>query len=96
MTAGKPWFVYLIECCDGSIYTGITVDVAARYQAHENGTGAKYTRSHPPQRLMAVIEHPDRSSASKAEFAIKKLSASEKRQLAFTTAVHPLLGHGSL
>ena len=82
MTSGKPWFVYLIECRDGSIYTGIAVDVATRYKAHENGTGAKYTRAHPPQRLLAVIEYPDRSRASKAEYAIKQLSASEKRQLA--------------
>jgi putative endonuclease len=86
MTAPRPWFVYLIECRDGSIYTGIAVDVAARYKAHENGTGAKYTRAHPPQRLMAVMEHPDRSSASKAEYAIKQLTADEKRQLA---AIHP-------
>jgi len=86
MTTSKPWFVYLIECQDGSIYTGIAVDVAARYKAHENGTGAKYTRSHPPLRLMAVMHHPDRASASRAEYAIKQLSASEKRQLA---AAHP-------
>lgn len=82
MTASKPWFVYLIECRDGSIYTGITVDVAARYAAHENGTGARYTRAHPPQRLMAVLEYSDRSSASKVEYAIKQLSAREKRQFA--------------
>ncbi len=78
----KPWFVYLIECENGSIYTGIAVDVSARYQAHLAGTGAKYTRSHPPRRLLATFAHPDRSSASKAEYAIKQLSAQEKRQLA--------------
>lgn len=86
MSTGKPWFVYLIECRDGSIYTGIAVDVAARYQAHQNGTGAKYTRAHPPQRLLTTIEYPDRSSASKAEYAIKQLTAQEKRQLAETSA----------
>jgi len=96
MTRQKPWFVYLIECRDGSIYTGIAVDVAVRYQAHENGTGAKYTRSHPPMRLISVIEYPDRSSASKAEFAIKQLSASEKRLLASDPAAHPLCGHHGL
>ena len=82
----KPWFVYLIECEDGSIYTGIAVDVSARYQAHLKGTGAKYTRAHPPRRLLATFAHPDRSSASRAEYAIKQLSAQEKRQLAAATA----------
>lgn len=78
----KPWFLYLIECQDGSIYTGITIDIAARYAAHANGTGARYTRSHPPQRLLAVFEHADRSAASKAEYAMKKLTAEEKRKVA--------------
>lgn len=77
----KPWFLYLIECQDGSIYTGITVDVAKRYLAHETGKGAKYMRSHPPKRLLKVFEYADRSAASKAEYVIKQLSASEKRAL---------------
>jgi len=45
------WFLYLIECSDDSIYTGIAVDVEARYQKHLNGTGARYTRSRPPRRI---------------------------------------------
>ncbi|MDB5763127.1 MAG: hypothetical protein JWQ21_2122 [Herminiimonas sp.] len=73
------WFLYLIECEDGSIYTGITVDVDARYAAHASGKGARYTRSHPPRRLLAVVEYADRSAASKAEYEMKQLSASEKR-----------------
>jgi|GEM_PF-2400 len=75
----SSWFLYLIECEDASIYTGITVDVAARYAAHASGKGARYTRSHPPRRLLAEIEYPDRSTASKAEYAMKCLSAQEKR-----------------
>ena len=75
----KPWFLYLIECRDGNIYTGITVDVAARYAAHASGRGARYTRSHPPRRLLAVLDYPDRASASVAEYAVKQLSAAEKR-----------------
>jgi putative endonuclease len=82
------WFVYLIECRDGSIYTGITVDVKARYNAHASGKGARYTRSHPPQRLLAVLEYPDRSSASKAEYKIKQFSAEQKRR--FCQAPSPL------
>lgn len=75
------WFVYLIECRDGSLYTGITVDVTKRYAAHAAGKGARYTRSHPPQRLAAIIQYPDRSSAARAEYAIKQLTPAEKRQL---------------
>jgi putative endonuclease len=78
------WFVYLIECIDGSIYTGIAVDVAARYAAHSDGKGSRYMRAHPPARLLATFEYPDRSSASIAEFRIKQLSAQEKRDLCRT------------
>ncbi|MDY0022305.1 GIY-YIG nuclease family protein [Arenimonas caeni] len=76
------WFVYLIECTDGSVYTGVAVDVERRYAEHAAGKGARYTRAHPPARLLARFPHPDRSSALKAEHAIKRLSASEKRALA--------------
>ena len=78
----KPWYLYLIECIDGSIYTGITVDVAARYLAHCQGRGARYTRAHPPQQLLGYECHPDRSSASRAEYRIKQLSPQAKRQYA--------------
>lgn len=75
----KAWFVYLIECVDGSIYTGIAIDVEARFAAHLSGKGARYTRSHRPVRLLAAEIHPDRSSASKAEYRIKQFSVGEKR-----------------
>jgi len=78
----KPWYVYLIECEDGSLYTGVAVDVDKRFALHAAGKGARYTRSHPPRRLLARFEHPDRSSALKAEYAIKQLSAEAKRALA--------------
>lgn len=80
----KPWYVYLIECEDGSLYTGVAVDVEKRFAEHAAGKGARYTRSHPPRRLLARFEHPDRSSALKAEYAIKRLSAAEKRALTTT------------
>ncbi len=75
------WFVYLLECCDGSVYTGIATDVAARFAVHASGKGARYTRSHPPLRVLGSFEYPDRSSALKAELAIKRLSPREKRAL---------------
>ena len=84
MPPKKQWYLYLIECVDGSVYTGITVDVDARYKAHQNGSGARYTRSHAPARLLGIETHPDRSSAAKAEYRIKQLSATEKRRLAQT------------
>ncbi len=75
------WYVYLIECRGGSIYTGIAVDVAARYAAHAAGKGARYTRSRPPERLLAVFAMADKSAALREEARIKRLTASEKRTL---------------
>ena len=81
------WYVYLRECTDGSIYTGIAIDVEARFQAHASGKGARYTRAHPPQRLLASVPQPDRAAASRTESQIKRLSAAQKRLLC---------SHGSL
>lgn len=78
----KTWFVYLIECTDGSIYTGIAVDVEARFDAHCAGKGARYTRSHPPLRLLASAAYPDRSAASQEEYRIKQLTPAAKRAYA--------------
>lgn len=81
MVRTMPWFVYLLECRDGSIYTGIATDVAARFAKHVVGKGASYTRSHPPLRVLGSFGYPDRSAALKAEFTIKRLSAQQKRAL---------------
>lgn len=80
--ATSPWFVYLIACRGGSIYTGISTDVTVRYAAHLAGKGARYTRMHPPEKLLAVFEFPDRSSALKEEYRIKQLDAPQKLALA--------------
>lgn len=77
----RPWFLYLIECLDGSYYAGITTDVDARYRAHADGKGARYTRSHPPRRLLGMRAYADRSAAARAEWAIKQLP--KARKLAF-------------
>ncbi|MBN8475249.1 GIY-YIG nuclease family protein [Sulfuritalea sp.] len=90
MAAPKTWFVYLIECVDGSLYTGITVDLAARFAAHREGRGGHYTRAHPPLRMLAAEAHADRSAASKAEHSIKQLSAAQKRALAAGMSLNPL------
>ena len=73
------WFVYMIECEDGSLYTGVAVDPHMRYAAHCVGLGARYTRSHPPARLLVIVEFPDRSSALKEEYRVKRMSAAQKR-----------------
>ena len=78
-SAQAVWFLYLIECRDGSLYAGITTDVAARYATHLSGKGARYTRSHPPVQLIGSVAYPDRSSASKAEYRIKQLKPAAKR-----------------
>lgn len=77
-----PWFVYLIECSDGSVYTGIATDVQARYEKHVTGKGARYTRARKPVSLLASFEVADRSSALRAEYRVKQLTAGEKRALA--------------
>jgi putative endonuclease len=78
--ASSAWFLYLIECRDGSLYTGIAKDVAARYAAHCSGKGARYTRSHPPARLLGRALFPDHSSALRAEHAVKRLTPEQKRR----------------
>jgi len=77
----STWYLYVIECMDGSLYTGIAIDVARRYAMHAAGKGARYTRSHPPLRLAAIIEYTNRSEASKAEYLAKKLTIAGKREL---------------
>jgi putative endonuclease len=83
--AAKRWYVYLILCRSNAIYTGIALDVAARYAQHVAGTGARYTRANPPHRLLARLVCPNQSVAGKLEAAIKRLSAAEKRKLVGTT-----------
>lgn len=80
--ATQRWYVYLIECRNGAIYTGIARDVAARYALHAAGTGARYTRANPPRALLAKFACPNQSIASKLEAAIKKLPATAKTKLA--------------
>lgn len=68
----------MIECVDGSLYTGITVDLAARFAAHSSGRGARYMRLHAPSRLLAAEACDDRAAASRAEYRLKRLSVDAK------------------
>src|SRR5438105_10701815 len=83
--AAKRWYVYLILCRGGAIYTGIARDVAMRYAQHVAGTGARYTRANPPQRMLIKFACLNQSEAGRMEAAIKKLAAIDKRKLVAKT-----------
>lgn len=74
-------FVYIIECRDGTLYTGYAKDVSKRIKAHNEGKGAKYTRNRRPVHLLHKEAHETKSEALKREYAIKKLSRHEKLKL---------------
>lgn len=74
------WFVYFLECADGTIYTGISNNVEKRVQTHNQGKGAKYTRSRLPVVLKAQWECSSRSEACKLEIQLKKLTRHDKLQ----------------
>jgi putative endonuclease len=74
-------YVYLIECNDGSLYTGWTTDVARRVKQHNAGRGAKYTKWHRPVKLVYTEEQPTRGAAMKREATIKKWPRARKLQL---------------
>jgi predicted GIY-YIG superfamily endonuclease len=76
-----PWFVYLLRCADGSLYTGITKDVSRRCHQHNAGIASRYTRSRRPTCLVYQEAQPSRSAALKREAAIKALSRREKMAL---------------
>ncbi|MFM6989182.1 MAG: GIY-YIG nuclease family protein [Arenimonas sp.] len=79
--AEAAWILYLLECRRGDAtvyYAGITNDLPRRLQAHRTGKGARFTRAHPPTAVVATRGYADRSSASKAEAALKKLPRARK------------------
>ncbi|MGE4298087.1 MAG: GIY-YIG nuclease family protein [Desulfovibrionaceae bacterium] len=75
-----PWYVYLMECADGTLYCGVTTDLARRVAEHNGGLpgGARYTRSRRPVRLLASAPYPDRATACKAEATVKRLPRARK------------------
>jgi putative endonuclease len=76
-----PYFVYLLECGDGSLYTGITTDVDRRFLEHQNGVGSRFTRAKGAKRIVYTEEQPDRSLALKREAEIKKWPREKKLSL---------------
>jgi putative endonuclease len=76
------WWVYLLECRDGSLYCGATTDVGRRLEVHNSGKGARYTRARRPVKLVFCEPAPDRSAALRREAAIKRLPRATKRAIA--------------
>ena len=77
----KTYFVYIIRCQDRSLYTGCTTDIKKRFEAHELGIGAKYTRAHKPVEVVYVERYESRNLAMLRECRIKALSKQQKEQI---------------
>jgi putative endonuclease len=77
----SDWLVYILECGDKSLYTGITTELKGRIAAHENGAGAKFTRGRGPFRVVYTEEQPSRGAALKRELEIKSMRRPAKRAL---------------
>jgi len=76
------YFTYIVQCSDNTLYTGITTDLERRIEEHNSSDkGAKYTKARRPVTLVYREKHPDRSSASKHEYRIKKMSREAKKIL---------------
>lgn len=79
--SSRPAYVYMVECADGTFYTGWTFDPAARLQAHNAGRGAKYTRARRPVKLVYTEEVTDERAARRREYALKQLTRAQKQKL---------------
>jgi putative endonuclease len=77
-------YTYVIECSDGTLYTGYTTDVRRRVEEHNSGEGAKYTRGRTPVRLVYTEEFKGRGEAMSREAEIKSMSRNEKEELVGT------------
>lgn len=85
MTTHNTWFVYLLRCNDNSLYAGITTDIERRLHQHNHTKlGAKYTRAKRPVTLAFIESATDKSSASKREYQLRKLTKTSKEQLVST------------
>jgi len=77
----SQWHVYILQCADSTLYTGVATDVAARVATHNAGKGAKYTRGRLPVVLMYQECAGERGAALRREYEIKRMCATEKRRL---------------
>jgi len=77
----ETWYVYIVQCADGSLYTGVAKDVEMRVSQHNAGNGAKYTRARLPVRLVHREPVADHGSALRREYEIKSMTRERKKQL---------------
>jgi predicted GIY-YIG superfamily endonuclease len=77
----KPWFVYIVQCCDETLYSGVATDVTRRVHEHNHSVKCRYTRSRKPITLVYQESQPDQSSALKREAQIKSLDRKNKLEL---------------
>lgn len=75
------WFLYIVSCSDNTLYTGITTNLERRVKQHNQGKGAAYTAARRPVLLLAAWCYPDRSTATKAEHAVKRLRRARKQAI---------------
>ena len=75
---GAAWWLYVLECHTGVLYTGIAKDVDARFEAHINGTGAMFTKLNRPVRILGKASLASKGTALRAEHALKQLSRADK------------------
>jgi predicted GIY-YIG superfamily endonuclease len=88
--SAMTWFVYILECRDGELYTGCTKDVSRRVQEHNTGAGSKFTRGRLPVKLLYQEQCPDRSAAQRREFEIKRMR--KRAKLTLILAGHEPIG----
>ena len=88
MPPAPPYHLYLLECEDGTLYTGVALNVEQRFIQHALGLGAAYTRAHPPRRVLACRPYASKGDALRAEYALKQVRRSLK--LTFFSAVERL------
>lgn len=77
----KKFYVYILQTEDNKLYCGYTDDVKKRFEAHQNGTGAKYTKAHRPLKIVYNKEFSTKSEAMKEEYRIKHLTRTQKMEL---------------
>jgi putative endonuclease len=78
----KPYWVYMLECAGGFLYTGVAIDPDARFLEHRAGKGSRFTRMRKPLRILGRRQYSDRGAALRVEHALKKLTPAEKRRWA--------------
>ncbi len=84
----KTYYVYVVQCADGTLYTGYTDNVERRVAAHNAGKGGSYTRAHRPVSLLIAWQFPTKSAALRAEYAFKRLPRVQKLRVITSVTIY--------